>query len=132
MRFYACPCFSRVCKILKVLFCDFLKNIFNFCLRSSRIYVFLRKKKLKHSFITIVPLSMLYILLNAYTSFFFPSVYSLCLCTVERNQILRMRDMLINKALLLLLTNQDQVSNGTAVAEGIKAISQLLSMWEAH
>lgn len=50
MRFYACPCFSRVCKTLKVLFCDFLKNIFNFCLRSSRIYVFLRKKKIEALF----------------------------------------------------------------------------------
>lgn len=53
----------------------FLKNIFNFCLRCSRMYVFLRKKKLKYSFITIVPLSVLYILLNAYTFFFL----SLCL-----------------------------------------------------
>lgn len=63
--------------------------------------------------------------------FFFPSAHSLCCYTVERNRILR-RNLLTNKALPLLLITQDQVLTGTAVAEEIRAISQLLTIWEAH
>lgn len=64
--------------------------------------------------------------------FFFPFAHSLCCCTVERNQILRMRNLLTKKVLPLLLINQDQLLTGTAVAEGIRTISQLLNIWEAH
>lgn len=64
--------------------------------------------------------------------FFFSVAHSFCYCTVERDQILRMRNLLTNKAMLLLLINQDQVLTGTVAAEGIRIISQLLNMWEAH
>lgn len=64
--------------------------------------------------------------------FFFSVAYSFCYYTVERDQILRMRNLLTNKAMLLLLINQDQVLTGTVAAEGIRIISQLLNMWEAH
>lgn len=87
-------------------------------------------------FIALLPLCILlnwlhFVVLFVFV-FFSPSAHSLCCCTVERNQILRMRNLLTNKALPLLLINQDQVLTGTAVAEGIRTISQLLNMWEAH
>lgn len=63
--------------------------------------------------------------------FSFSSAHSLCCCTVERDQILRMRNLLTNNAVPLLI-NQDQVLIGTVAAEGIRIISQLLNMWEAH
>lgn len=62
----------------------------------------------------------------------FSSAHSLCCCTVERDQILRMRNLLTNKAAPLLLIKQDQVLTGTVAAEGIRIISQLLNIWEAH
>lgn len=64
--------------------------------------------------------------------FSFSSAHSFCCCTVERDQILRMRNLLTNKAILFLLINQDQVLTGTVAAEGIRIISQLLNIWEAH
>lgn len=65
--------------------------------------------------------------------YFFFSFLILCACcTVERNQILRMRNLLTKNVQPLSLVNQDQLLTGTAVAEGIRTISQLLNIWEAH
>lgn len=64
--------------------------------------------------------------------FFSFFAHSLCCCTAERDQILRMRNLLTNKAVPLLLINQNQVLTGTVAAEGIRIINQLLNMWEAH